>query len=489
MEEGTVANGLDNVNVNKNRILTEEEERRLIVDRYTKGREKVLDEIDEWEDPKFELYHVTDRYGFIHPSHLPEKLTEFENKLREKEAARSSKWLKMINDDKSWEKYANTDKLRKRVYKGIPNQVRGKAWCLLMGVRRIKIEQQGRYNEMLKFALQNSPDIRQIDLDINRTFRNNLMFKDRYGTKQQELFRVLVAYSVYNSEIGYCQGMSQIAALLLMYVSEEEDAFWALDRLMSHDRYAMHGFFIPGFPKLTRFAKHHDLVLKKYLPRVYKHFKKFDIDSTLYTLKWFFQCFLDRVPFSLTLRIWDSFMLEGELILTCMSYTLLKLHKNSILRKQMEELIPFLQIELEKDFGYRDDDAINALQQSINELRRNKMDVPKEAPSELERPTKPFGILLQIDNMSIMTDNRSLAGSIILRQGDQLSLAQTSKGSSEVDLTHSVEMDAESSRTISALQRPLSLYENVDISESIEAASRMGSACGDQMHITTICIT
>ena len=30
--------------------------------------------------------------------------------------------------------------------------------------------------------------------------------------------------------------------------------------------------------------------------------KKYDIDSTLYTLKWFFQCFLDRVPFSLTLR-------------------------------------------------------------------------------------------------------------------------------------------------------------------------------------------
>lgn len=122
--------------------------------------------------------------------------------------------------------------------------------------------------------------------------------------------------------------MSQIAALLLMYISDEEDAFWAMDRLMSSDKYAMHGFFIPGFPKLVRFARHHDRVLKKYLPRVFKHFKKYDIDSTLYTLKWFFQCFLDRVPFSLTLRLWDCFMLEGEVILTCMSYTLLKLHKS-----------------------------------------------------------------------------------------------------------------------------------------------------------------
>ena len=225
------------------------------------------------------------------------------------------------------------EKLHDRIFKGIPDQVRGKAWCLLMGVPRVKKEQEGRYQEMLEWGLLHSRDVRQIDLDVNRTFRNNLMFQHRYDIKQQELFRILVAYSVYNSEIGYCQGMSQIAALLLMYLHDEEDVFWGLDRLMTDDRYAMHGFFIPGFPKLTRFAKHHDLVLKKYLPKVFKHFKKFDIDSTLYTLKWFFQCFLDRVPFSLTLRLWDVFMLEGEVVLTCMSYTLLKLHKSKLSKR------------------------------------------------------------------------------------------------------------------------------------------------------------
>ena len=67
--------------------------------------------------------------------------------------------------------------------------------------------------------------------------------------------------------------MSQIAALLLMYTHDEEDAFWALDRLMTSEKYAMHGFFIPGFPKLVRFATHHDKVLKRYLPKVYKHFQ------------------------------------------------------------------------------------------------------------------------------------------------------------------------------------------------------------------------
>jgi len=63
------------------------------------------------------------------------------------------------------------------------------------------------------------------------------------------------------------------------------------------------------------------------------------------------------------------------------------------------------------------------------------MDLPKEGPSEMEKPSKPFGILLQPDNMSIMTgDDRSIAGSIIIKQGDEISLAQTSRASSEVDL-------------------------------------------------------
>ena len=36
-------------------------------------------------------------------------------------------------------------------------------------------------------------------------------------------------------------GMSQIAALLLMYLIDEEDAFWALSQLMVDSKYAMHG--------------------------------------------------------------------------------------------------------------------------------------------------------------------------------------------------------------------------------------------------------
>ncbi|KAH9400773.1 hypothetical protein TYRP_002348 [Tyrophagus putrescentiae] len=442
--------------------MDDKDEREIIIEKYRRGRDKLdKTEINAWEDPDFDIYHATDRYGFVHGERLPDRLPDYENKIKNQENSRLNKWLKML---KTWDQYfPDNEKLRSRTYKGIPNALRGEVWGRLLSINTLKQEQSGKYQEMLEYGIQHSRDVRQIDLDVNRTYRNHIMFRERYNTKQQMLFRVLVAYSVYNSEVGYCQGMSQIAALLLMYM-DEEDAFWSVSALMSDERHAMHGFFIPGFPKLLRFAKHHDKIIQKFLPKVWKHFKKFDIDSTLYTLKWFFQCFLDRVPFSLTLRLWDVFLLDGEIILTGMSYTLLKLHKSkcspfvhfwTLLRKSMEETIEFLQIELEKDFGYHDDSAVQALQTSIADLRKYKM-LNAEKPGENEFPSRPFGYLA-LEKLGHLSDDHSIAGSVKLKVNDTSSVA-TSRGTSEAGSQTDL--------------RSLSLYDNVSLTESIEAAKQ-----------------
>mgnify|MGYP003685643907 CR=1 FL=1 len=35
-----------------------------------------------------------------------------------------------------------------------------------------------------------------------------------------------------------------------------------------------------------------------------------------------------QIPFTLTLRLWDIFILEGEKILTAMAYNIIKLHRS-----------------------------------------------------------------------------------------------------------------------------------------------------------------
>ena len=57
------------------------------------------------------------------------------------------------------------------------------------------------------------------------------------------MFYVLAAYSMYNMEVGYCQGMSVLAGLLLLYMDEEE-AFWGLSVLLTDKKYTMHGMLL-----------------------------------------------------------------------------------------------------------------------------------------------------------------------------------------------------------------------------------------------------
>uniref|UniRef100_A0A8B9UW38 Rab-GAP TBC domain-containing protein n=1 Tax=Anas zonorhyncha TaxID=75864 RepID=A0A8B9UW38_9AVES len=287
----------------------------------------------------------------------------------------------------------------RRVYKGIPLQVRGQVWSLLLDVEKMKKENEGKYEQMKEQAKSLSSEIKQIDLDVNRTFRNHIMFRDRYGVKQQALFHVLSAYSVYNTEVSYCQGMSQIAAILLMYLNEE-DAFWALAQLLTNQKHAMHGFFIPGFPKLQRFQAHHEQILSKLFPKLKKHMDKEQMTTGIYTTKWFLQCFIDRTPFTLTLRLWDIYILEGERVLTAMAYTILKLHKKRLLKMTLEDLREFLQEKIAASLQYEDDAVIEQLQVSMSELRKMKFDLPPPAKPE-EFPRKPLGLELSLNPVAV----------------------------------------------------------------------------------------
>jgi len=69
-----------------------------------------------------------------------------ENKVRELEALRADKWIKMYTN---WEKFKNSEKARKRTFKGIPNKVRGLFWGVYLEVPSVKLQQQGKYEVRL----------------------------------------------------------------------------------------------------------------------------------------------------------------------------------------------------------------------------------------------------------------------------------------------------------------------------------------------------
>jgi hypothetical protein len=48
----------------------------------------------------------------------------------------------------------------------------------------------------------------------------------------ESLQRMLQAFAMYRPDIGYVQGMSYIAAMVLMYLQEEHDSFVTFSNLM-----------------------------------------------------------------------------------------------------------------------------------------------------------------------------------------------------------------------------------------------------------------
>ncbi|VBB32692.1 unnamed protein product [Acanthocheilonema viteae] len=377
------------------------EERSQIVEKYERGPEQ---EVEEWENPDLELYKVTDRYGFMHKDVQEISAQELAEKKRMiKEVSREQKWLRMIT---RWnDGIGASDKLRKRLWKGVPEKFRSLIWTKLLEINRYRQEQKNNvYRELLMRARLISKDIKQIDLDINRTYRDHLAFRRRYDVKQQSLFNVLAAYAMYNTEVGYCQGMSQIAALFLMYM-DEEDAFWCLHALLVDKKHSMHGFFVPGFPKLVRFQTHYEKILQKYLPRLKKHLDKAGIPP-IYVTKWWFGCFLDRVPFPLALRLWDVFLLEGDVILIAMAYNIMRMHEKAMRKLQMENFMEYIQTIIAQDFGFSDEETMKSLQDCLRKLHSDRMLLPAspkpgDAP---EIPTKPFGPVLSRSMIDIRLD-------------------------------------------------------------------------------------
>ncbi|MCI12859.1 Ypt/Rab-GAP domain of gyp1p superfamily protein, partial [Trifolium medium] len=80
--------------------------------------------------------------------------------------------------------------------------------------------------------------------DISRTFPSHVFFQQRHGPGQRSLYNVLKAYSVFDRDVGYVQGMGFLAGLLLLYMSEE-DAFWLLVALLKGAVHApMEGLYL-----------------------------------------------------------------------------------------------------------------------------------------------------------------------------------------------------------------------------------------------------
>ncbi|CAG8520594.1 18919_t:CDS:10 [Acaulospora morrowiae] len=375
------------------------------------GRRAENDKEDISEDPSvksnvraiYEYYHITspkgdvisdqfcgvaDRYGFIIIEE-EEKcellgLTPHEIRFEKKEAQRSEKWVKWVSASKFVKKSGNfgitsyvfpwDTKFQNRIYKGIPDSWRQPVWHFLLTNGGAESEFDDNlirtYNTLLTLPSQHE---RQIDLDIPRTLNSHIMFRTRYGPGQRALFNVLRTFSNYDKQVGYCQGMTNIVAILLMYYAEES-AFVMLTKLFT--RCNLHNLYIPGFPALLESFYVQEKLMTLYAPKISENFVSIVflrflvlLYLTAYATRWYITLFAgDVVPHHTMLRIWDLLMLNGFDVLYFVAVALLKYHKTTLLSSTFERIMILLSTTL----TIEDDDRLVRKVSKLYERRGRK---------------------------------------------------------------------------------------------------------------------
>lgn len=264
-----------------------------------------------------------------------------EAKLQKKlQIERTKKWLKML---RKWHTYTKkkSAKIARRVWKGIPDPVRGQAWRCIMGTAVKKAQSPTFYADLLKKS--GVPKVvHQIDLDINRSARDHIQFHERFGPGQISLFNILRAYSIHDPVVEYCQSMSDVTAFVLMQI-EEEEAFWFLCDFLQSPKFRMNRRYENGFFGLYESFHVHTELLKRFYPVLAKQFEDDGVIPALYTMNWFMKVFIDCLPSELVLRMWDLMLLVGFDIVYSYIVVIIGYYQSELVGKAFSEAVMFLQ--------------------------------------------------------------------------------------------------------------------------------------------------
>ncbi|KAF7722645.1 GTPase-activating protein [Apophysomyces ossiformis] len=356
------------------------------------------------------------------------------------------------NDDYDWDFWTNvicsagadtllfrTPHFLQHVQFGIPPSIRGMVWQLLSKSKDPALE--AKYAELLKGT---SPYEKMIQRDLARTFPGHKFFKDRDGVGQEGLYNVVRAYSIYDQEVGYCQGLAFIVGPLLLNMPDEE-AFCVLVQLMN--KHGLRGHFTPDMEGLHQRLYQFECLMEEHLPHVSRHLARQGVTSTMYASQWFMTLFAYKFPLNLVYRIYDVLLTEGIGSVFKFAIALLKRNQTAILGLDFEHLLDFLKNGLFEE--YKDDDRRLVADACVLEIPSRRLtQLEKEHKTHMEKEAADARLLdeLQKTNVTLRKRAAELESSHQTLKTEQIDVQQQLR-ESQHDLSH-VQDENSSLRTL-----------------------------------------
>ncbi|KAK3390216.1 rab-GTPase-TBC domain-containing protein [Podospora didyma] len=219
--------------------------------------------------------------------------------------------------------------LSNKIRRGVPPPLRGVVWQSMAGARDNALEEA-----FDRLSGESSPYEGIIGKDLGRSFPGVEMFRDPEGDGQKMLGRVLKCFSLYDTKIGYCQGLAFLVGPLLMHMPDKQ-AFCVLVRLM--ENYGLRHCFVPDLSGLhVRIYQFREL-LRQILPTLSAHLEFLAVDPA-YVSQWFLSFFAVTCPLPMLFRIYDVIFAEGA------SETIMRVAL-SLMRKNQARILASTELE------------------------------------------------------------------------------------------------------------------------------------------------
>nr|XP_023668248.1 TBC1 domain family member 2A-like [Paramormyrops kingsleyae]XP_023668249.1 TBC1 domain family member 2A-like [Paramormyrops kingsleyae] len=314
-------------------------------------------ERDMKDTPKFPPVRKYDEYGFkLTPDldtedmnlmikiHSPDicSLNPLQQEVMDKH--RLSRWAQFLGGRPAGELGASLE-LKILLRGGIPSRYRADVWRWIVWTRTRQIRERHpqRYKELCrKSQTLQHPASRQIQLDLPRTLTSNQHFSSASSSSVQQLHRILLAFSWHNPSIGYCQGLNRLAAIALLVLKDEENAFWCLvamvENIMPQDYYSKTLIASQADQRVLK-----DIMMEK-LPRLMAHLEEHSVDLTCITFNWFLVVFVESLTSKILLRIWDAVLYESIKVIFRYALAIFRYKEEEILRiRNSAEIYQYLQ--------------------------------------------------------------------------------------------------------------------------------------------------
>ncbi|EDM02434.1 rCG37195 [Rattus norvegicus] len=220
---------------------------------------------------------------------------------------------------------------------GVPKSRRGEIWQFLALQYRLRHRLPNKHQP---------PDTSYKELLKQLTAQQHAILVDlvQLGAGQLSLFNLLKAYSLLDKEVGYCQGISFVAGVLLLHMSEEQ-AFEMLKFLMYDLGFRKQ--YRPDMMSLQIQMYQLSRLLHDYHRDLYNHLEENEISPSLYAAPWFLTLFASQFPLGFVARVFDIIFLQGTEVIFKVALSLLSSQEALVMEcENFENIVEFLKSTL-----------------------------------------------------------------------------------------------------------------------------------------------